>query len=119
QVSTIQESVLDQLGKTDRVICGFSGGVDSTTLATMFSSLLGNRLQAIVIDGGQLRHKELDVIRYHAQLAGVNLRVIEARDQFQATIPQTIIAREKRRRFKKVYTDLFVQAAEEFGANAI
>lgn len=117
-VASIQSEIGSQL-EGERAIFGFSGGVDSTTVSAILSPVLGDRLRAITIDGGHLREGELEEIKTHADAAGVNLQVIDARAQFNAVMADTVDAEEKRRRFKQVYTSLFVQAAEHFGATTV
>ena len=117
-VTSIQEEIGSQL-EGERAIFGFSGGVDSTTVSAILSPILGDRLRAITIDGGHLREGELDEIGAHANAAGVDLHVIDARSEFNAVMADTIDAEEKRRRFKQVYTSLFVWAAEDFGATTV
>ena len=117
-VTSIQEEAIARIGN-ERVIFGFSGGVDSTTVSAILAPALKDRLLAITIDGGHLREGELDEIQAHAKAAGVNLRIIDARDEFNAVMHDTIDAEEKRKRFKKVYTSLFIRAAQDFNATAV
>lgn len=117
-VDAIRQSVIDKLGDK-RVIFGFSGGVDSTTLSAILAPALGDRLYAVTIDGGHLREGELEEIQRHAQAAGVTLHVIDAREAFQEVMRDTVDAEEKRQRFKQVYTNLFVSAARNVGAKAV
>ncbi len=117
-VASIQEEIGAQL-EGERAIFGFSGGVDSTTVSAILSPVLGDRLRAITIDGGHLREGELEEIRAHAQAAGVDLHVIDARSEFNAVMGDTTDSEEKRLRFKQVYTSLFVQAAQDFGATTV
>lgn len=117
-ISSIQQNVLSQL-EDKRAVFGFSGGVDSTTVAAILSPILKERLLAVTIDGGHLREGELDEIKKHAEHAGVNLLIINARKKFQSVLKGVINAEVKRRRFKKVYSSLFVRAAKSFGATAV
>jgi GMP synthase (glutamine-hydrolysing) len=117
-VSSIQESVAMELGN-EKAIFGFSGGVDSTTVAALLSPTLKDQIHAITIDGGNLREGEIDEIKVNAGLAGINLTVIDARAQFEAVMYDTIDAEEKRRRFRKVYAAEFLRAATECGATAV
>lgn len=117
-VSTIQEEAVARLGG-ERIVFGFSGGVDSTTLSAILSPVMKERLLAVTIDGGHLREGELEEIRKHAEVAHVNLRVMDARQEFSDVMVGVTDSEEKRRRFKKVYALLFVRAAEDFGATAV
>src|SRR3989344_1451489 len=117
-VASIQDDVCAKLGD-GRAIFGFSGGVDSTTVAAILAPVLKDRLLAVTIDGGHLREGELHEISSHAQAAGVRLRVIDAREDFNAVMGDVADAEEKRRRFKKVYAELLVKAAEDFGATTV
>lgn len=117
-IEEIRTNVLGQVGNR-RAIFGFSGGVDSTTLSAILAPALKNRLLAITIDGGHLRENELDEIRLHAQAAGVIHAVLDARAEFEVVMADTVDAEEKRRRFKKVYTALFVKVAQDFGAEFV
>ena len=117
-ISSIREDVSARL-PNGRVIFGFSGGVDSTTVSAILAPVLKERLLAVTLDGGQLREGELDEIKKHAADAGVNLKVMDARQEFQSAMAGVIDSEEKRSRFKKVYVSLFVRAAQDFGATAV
>ena len=118
-VAKIRQRISDGIGPDEKVIFGFSGGVDSTTIAAIAAPTLGDRLLAVTIDGGNLREGELDEIRLHAEAAGVQLRIIDARDAFEEAMSYTTDAEEKRRAFKKLYVAILKQAAEDFGATII
>lgn len=117
-ISSIREGVMERL-EGQRVVFGFSGGVDSTTVSAILAPVLGERLLAVTIDGGQLREGELNEIRNHAGYAGVNLRVIDAHREFSEVMAGTVDAEEKRRHFKKVYPSIFMRVAKEVGARVV
>ncbi len=120
--TSIVERIRDEartLLRQERVVFGFSGGVDSTTVSAILAPVLRDRLRAVAIDGGQLREGEREEIEQHARAAGVNLVIVDAHEEFQAVMRDTVDAEEKRRRFRNVYTSLFVRAAREFGAAAV
>jgi GMP synthase (glutamine-hydrolysing) len=118
-VSDIQERIVTGIGREERAIFGFSGGVDSTTIAALAAPILGERLLAVTIDGGHLRENELEEIARHAALANVIHLVIDARSEFERVMCDTIDAEEKRKRFKQVYVALLCRVAREFGASIV
>lgn len=71
------------VGDTGRVICGLSGGVDSSVTAALVHAAIGDRLTCIFVDNGLLRAGErayvASVFRDHFQ---VDLRVVDAEDRF-------------------------------------
>jgi len=117
-VTEIQQHTFVNIGQ-ECAIFGFSGGVDSTTLAGILAPVLRDRLLAVAIDGGNLREGELEEIENHAKVAGVNLRVMDARQAFADVMAGVVDAEEKRRRFKQVYSSLFMKAAQDFGARFV
>jgi GMP synthase (glutamine-hydrolysing) len=118
-VASIQEDVAQQVGN-ERVIFGFSGGVDSTTVSAILAPVLGDRLHAVTIDGGQLRQGELDEIRVHANAAGVDLRVIDGRDVFQEVLNNYLCRLDYRSLFGKLFARVVnVLAKRVFGYRGV
>ncbi len=77
------DAVRKQVGDEGRIICGLSGGVDSSVLASLLHKAIGERLTCIFVDNGLLRAGEREyvesVFRDHFH---VDLRVIDAVDRF-------------------------------------
>lgn len=64
--SFVQEAtarILDSVGDTAQVVCGLSGGVDSTVAAVLVHRAIGDRLTCIFVDNGVLRLNEASQIR--------------------------------------------------------
>jgi GMP synthase (glutamine-hydrolysing) len=72
-----------QVGPEGRVICGLSGGVDSSVAAALIHRAIGDRLTCIFVDNGLLRRGEREqvaaIFRDHFH---VDLRVVDATDRF-------------------------------------
>lgn len=118
-IEAIRAEGFAPIGTNDRAIAGFSGGVDSTTLACLGASILGDRLRGIVIDGGQLREGEIDEIRAHAKAAGVEIKIVNARGLFMRALRGVTDGEKLRKRFKKIYRRILMQEAKKFGAKFI
>ncbi len=114
-IAEIREQIVQEVGD-GKVIMGFSGGRDSTTLAKLASAVLGERLLAVCVDGGQLRLNESEEIQANAKHAGSRLIVVDARPRFAEAFANTVDAEEKRAVFKKLYTATLEEQAEKFDA---
>jgi GMP synthase (glutamine-hydrolysing) len=118
-IAQIRQGTIEQLGDTDKAVFGFSGGVDSTTLAAALAPALGDRLLCVTIDAGHLREGEMYEIVRHAKAAGIKHSVVRASQLFLDALARTADAEEKRRLFKEIYRQLLIQAAARFGARTV
>jgi GMP synthase (glutamine-hydrolysing) len=87
-----------QVGPEGRVICGLSGGVDSSVAAALIHRAIGDRLTCIFVDNGLLRRGEREgvatMFRDHFK---VDLRVIDAVDRFLGALAGTTDPEKKRK----------------------
>ncbi len=102
-----------------KAVFGFSGGVDSTTIAKVICSAMGEKVIGITINGGQLREGEIEEIKKNAEISGLKLKIIDAKKEFDEVMKNVTDAEEKRKQFKKVYTSILVGEAQKFGAEAV
>jgi GMP synthase (glutamine-hydrolysing) len=106
------EKIRAQVGETDRVICGLSGGVDSTVAAILIHRAIGDRLTCIFVDNGLLRKGEAQEVlhafrdRYH-----IPLRFADAGDRFLDELDGVFDPEEKRRRIGHIFVDVFKEEA--------
>ena len=87
-----------QVGAHGRVICGLSGGVDSSVAAALLHRAIGDRLTCIFVDNGLLRRGERDhvaaIFRDHFK---VDLRVIDAEQRFLTALHEVTDPEKKRK----------------------
>jgi GMP synthase (glutamine-hydrolysing) len=87
-----------QVGSDGRVICGLSGGVDSSVAAALIHRAIGDRLTCIFVDNGVLRKGEREqvaaIFRDHFH---VDLRVIDAEDRFLGALADCTDPEKKRK----------------------
>ncbi|MCC6660077.1 MAG: glutamine-hydrolyzing GMP synthase [Phycisphaerales bacterium] len=97
-----------------RVICGLSGGVDSSVAAALIHRAIGQRLTCVFVDTGLLRKSERDLVettfRDHFS---IDLRVIDASKEFLSDLKGVTDPQEKRRRIGHRFIDVFKQAARD------
>jgi len=99
-----------------RVICGLSGGVDSSALALLLHRALGEQLDCIFVDNGLLRKDEASqVVATFGAIPHLRLHAVDAGDEFLAALAGVIDPEEKRRRIGKVFIDVFSRAARSCG----
>jgi GMP synthase (glutamine-hydrolysing) len=102
----------------DRVICGLSGGVDSSVVAALLSQAIGSRLSCILVDNGLLRKDEEEsVIREFTNHFRTDLHVVKAEDKFLSALAGVTDPQEKRRRIGHAFIECFTaEAAKIEGA---
>jgi GMP synthase (glutamine-hydrolysing) len=98
-----------------RVICGLSGGVDSSVAAALVHRAIGDRLQCIFVDNGLLRLGEAQSVKEtFAQHLGMNVDAVDAADRFLAALSGVIEPERKRRIIGREFVDVFQEEATRF-----
>lgn len=99
----------------EKMICGLSGGVDSSVAATLVHKAIGDDLQCIFVDHGLLRKNEADqVMDQYAQI-GLNVKKVDASKEFLDLLKGVTDPEEKRKIIGNHFVTVFEREAKKFG----
>jgi GMP synthase (glutamine-hydrolysing) len=109
------ETVKKQVGKGKAVIA-LSGGVDSSVAAAIVGKALGNRIIAVHVDHGFMRMDESQQVKEAMERTGVNVKVVDAKDQFLKRLIGITDPEKKRKIIGEEFIRVFEEEARRFGA---
>lgn len=100
----------------EKVLCGLSGGVDSSVLALLLHKAVGKNSIAVFIDNGLLRKDEAKLIKerfknnYH-----LNLKIVNAQDVFLKALKGVKDPETKRKIIGRLFIKVFEREARKLG----
>lgn len=108
--SNFAESVIEDLKRrvpTGNVVCGLSGGVDSTVAAVLVHKAIGDRLHCIFVDNGLLRANESEEVMELMGGLGLNVHLVKAGDNFLSELAGVTDPEQKRKIIGRVFIEVF------------
>jgi GMP synthase (glutamine-hydrolysing) len=109
-ISEIRAKVVDG----GHVLCGLSGGVDSSVAAQLLTKALGpERVHCVFVDNGLLRKNEYTDVLKQYQRVGLNLLAVDAESEFLTALSKVSDPEQKRKIIGRVFIDVFQRAADQ------
>jgi GMP synthase (glutamine-hydrolysing) len=109
------EKIRKQVG-TSRVLCGLSGGVDSSVAAVLLHEAIGHQLTCVFVDHGLLRLAEAKkVIALFRGTYNIPLVHVDASTQFLKALKGVADPERKRKIIGKLFIDVFESEAKKIG----
>ena len=109
------ENSIEKISKVDgNVLCGVSGGIDSTVTALLIHKAIGNRLKCVFVDNGLLRLNEAEEIEnMFNKNFEVNFTKIDGQEQFLSKLTGVVDPEEKRKIVGEEFVNIFTKFSKE------
>jgi len=104
------------VGDSDNVVCGLSGGVDSTVAATLVHEAIGDRQTCIFVDNGLLRADEFaTTLALYKEKLHLNVRGVDASREFYEVLKNVSEPEQKRKAIGRKFIEVFDAEAQRIG----
>ncbi len=105
-----------QIVKSDRVLLGISGGVDSSVTATLLHKAIGNNLSCVFVDHGLLRKDEAkQVMDSFEKKLKIPVHYVNASSLFLTRLEGVSDPEEKRKIIGKTFIEVFYNEGKKLG----
>jgi GMP synthase (glutamine-hydrolysing) len=101
---------------TGKVLCGLSGGVDSSVAALLLHEAVGNQLTCVLVDHGLMRLNEAsDVVQMFRDHYNLKLVHVDASDEFITALEGEDDPEKKRKTIGRLFIEVFEREAKKIG----
>src|SRR5690606_31920570 len=110
------EKIRETVGPEGNVVCGLSGGVDSTVAAVLVHEAIGDRQTCIFVNNGLLRYREFeDTLEVYDKNLNLNVRGVDASEDFYKVLEGVVDPEQKRKAIGGKFIDIFDAEAGRIG----
>ena len=109
KIAEIRQKVGDK-----KVLCGVSGGVDSTVVATLLHEAIGDQLVPIFVDQGLLRAGEREQVEAMFKMHDIDLITVDASEEFLEKLKGVTDPEEKRKIIGETFIRVFDREASKY-----
>jgi len=110
------EKIREKVGQ-NHVLCGLSGGVDSSVAAVLVHRAIGSKLTCIFVDNGLLRKGEREKVEETFRgYFEIDLRVVDASEMFLSRLKSVTDPEKKRKIIGHTFIEVFENEAKKIGS---
>ncbi|MHB0912844.1 MAG: glutamine-hydrolyzing GMP synthase [Armatimonadota bacterium] len=114
-IKTATEAIREQVGD-GHVVCGLSGGVDSSAVATLIHKAVGEQLTCIFVNNGLLRKGEPEMVeKTFGDAFKMKLICVDAEERFLSRLAGVSDPERKRKIIGEEFVRVFEEEAEKLG----
>ena len=114
--SSFIETTVDEIKhliRSDKVVLGLSGGVDSSVAAVLLNKAVGDHLTCIFVDNGVLRKNEYETVLASYHHMGLNVVGVDAKNKFLGELKGVIDPEQKRKIIGRIFIETFEAEARK------
>ena len=96
-----------------KVVCGLSGGVDSSVAAVLVNRAIGKNLQCVFVNHGLMRLNEPEQVMEQYKALGLNVIYVDASEKFLSELSGVTEPEQKRKIIGRLFIEVFEAEAKK------